>query len=229
LSPLLDRLLDGSFQEIESASGVVPFVISGQQFHQSWITVDGIQYSRFVRGIEEPINQQQKRLTQWQESSRKDIESTFGVLEGMFQFLDRPILLMDLKQISLRVTTCIILHNMLVSDRVMGQCGVLYNPSHLHHEAEVVVDRVLQPPDLATVQAGVSQAAPDGVSGIGIQNAPIAVGEAVTKRARSGTKVCIVKKAKCCCSEKMLLCSSRLLSLRFALNTVSEHLCLEML
>jgi hypothetical protein len=40
LSPLLDRLLDGSFQEVESVSGVVPFVISAQQFHQSWITVE---------------------------------------------------------------------------------------------------------------------------------------------------------------------------------------------
>jgi hypothetical protein len=94
------------------------------------------------------------------------------VLKGTFQFLDRPILLMDLKHISLRVATCIILHNMLVSERVMGQCGVLYNPSHLHLEVEVEVDRVLQPPDLATVQTGVSQDAPDGVSGIGIQNAP---------------------------------------------------------
>jgi hypothetical protein len=30
LSPLLDRLLDGSFQEVKCASGAVPFVISDQ-------------------------------------------------------------------------------------------------------------------------------------------------------------------------------------------------------
>jgi hypothetical protein len=49
LSPLLDRLLDGSFQVVERAPGVVPFVTSDQNVNETWITVVGIypQYSRF--------------------------------------------------------------------------------------------------------------------------------------------------------------------------------------
>jgi hypothetical protein len=35
-----------------------------------------------------------------------------------------------LNHIALRVTTCIILHNILVSDRVMGEVGVVYNLWH---------------------------------------------------------------------------------------------------
>jgi hypothetical protein len=123
---------------VERVSGAVPFVISDQHFNETWITVDGIypQYSRFVRGVKEPITQRDKRYTKWQEATRKDIERAFVVLKGTWQFLDRPILLMDLEQISLRVTTCTILHNILVSDRMMGQCGVVYNPSHILQENE---------------------------------------------------------------------------------------------
>jgi hypothetical protein len=171
LSPLLDRLLDGSFQEVGRVSGAVPFVISDHQFNKTWITVDGIypQYSRFVRGVKEPITQRDKRHTKWQEATRKDIERAFGDLKGTWQLLDRPILLMDLEQISLRVTTCIILHNMLVSDRVMGQCGVVYNPVHILQENENEVDHVHQLEDLAAVQGGDPDCA--GVSGVGIRRA----------------------------------------------------------
>jgi hypothetical protein len=89
---------------------------------------------------------------------------------------------MDLKQISLRVSTCIILHNMLVSDRVMGQCGVVYNPSHILQENEDEVDHVHQPEDLAAVQGGDPDCA--GVSGVGIRNAPRAARDVVTRSGR---------------------------------------------
>jgi hypothetical protein len=35
LSPLLDALRDGEFEEVEHASGAVPFVINGQRFNES--------------------------------------------------------------------------------------------------------------------------------------------------------------------------------------------------
>jgi Plant transposon protein len=128
----------------------------------------------------------QKKYTKWQEATRKDIERAFGVLKGTWQFLDRPILLMDLSHIALRVTSCIILHNILVSDRVMGEVGVVYNPSHVLEEAEDAVDLVQQPEDLGAVQVGNgnSDNAPATISGIGIRNAPRQVQDAVTRRGR---------------------------------------------
>jgi hypothetical protein len=53
LSPLLDRMVDGSFHKLEKEANVVPFKIDNEEFKQTWITVDGIYpaYSRFVRGI----------------------------------------------------------------------------------------------------------------------------------------------------------------------------------
>jgi len=57
------------------------------------IQASRFQFSRFVKGIKEPITPQEKRYTGWQEACRKDVERAFGVLKATWQFLDRPILL----------------------------------------------------------------------------------------------------------------------------------------
>ena len=155
-SPLLDRMLDGTFQEIEKEAGVVPFQIQEEQFTKTFILVDGIypHYCRFVKGKSVAITREEKRFTAWQEASRKDIERAFGVLKGVWQFLERPILMMKLDDIASRVTCCIILHNILVSDRVMGDCRATYKPDYVLEEEEVTVE---QPEDLRTVQDAVDQ------------------------------------------------------------------------
>ena len=40
LSPLLDRLVDGSYQQVEQQAGAVPFMVHNQTFMKTWITVD---------------------------------------------------------------------------------------------------------------------------------------------------------------------------------------------
>jgi Plant transposon protein len=77
-----------------------------------------------------------------QEGTRKDIERVFGVLKGTWKFMERPILLMDLKHIALSVTTCIILHTMLVPDRVMESVGVVYDPANVSNELEDAMECV---------------------------------------------------------------------------------------
>jgi hypothetical protein len=80
LSPLLESLVDGSFTEWEQSSMLVPFEVAGNIFHRLLVLVDGIYppYSRFVKGIQLPLTDAEKRYTAWQEASRKDIESAFG-------------------------------------------------------------------------------------------------------------------------------------------------------
>jgi hypothetical protein len=166
LSPLLGRLVDGSFVELEKEAGVVPYNISEEEFDKCFILVDGIypKYSRFVKGIKEPISAEETTFTTWQESARKDIERAFGVLKGMWQYLDRPIHSHSLIDISARVTTCVILHNMLVSDRIMGDYIADYNPAHTLEQEEMQVE---QP-----------------IGGIGVAGAPPAVVGLLTKRDR---------------------------------------------
>ena len=112
--------LNGEMDVLEKE--IVPFSIGEEEFKQLYILVDGIYpaYSRFVKSYKEPVGDEEKALTSWQELARKDIERAFGVLQAKFQFMARPILIQDLKLIEEVVTCCLILHNMCVGNRVMG-------------------------------------------------------------------------------------------------------------
>jgi Plant transposon protein len=130
-SPLLDQFMGGKFEDIESEA--VPFNIAGSQFNKMFILVDGIypKFSRFVKTVKEPVTHKQRVFASWQESARKDIERAFGVLQGKWQAMARPILLMDLETVGKLANCCLCLHNMCVSDRVMdGDPRALYDPCH---------------------------------------------------------------------------------------------------
>ena len=141
LSPFLESLLDGEFEKLESTS--VPFAIGQEVFNQLFILVDGIypRYSRFVKGMKEPVTEDEKTFTEWQEAARKDIERAFGVLQGKFQALATPIVLLDLKIIADLCSSSLILHNMCVSDRIMGDVRARYDPAYnLLPEKEVEIE-----------------------------------------------------------------------------------------
>ena len=167
MSPFLQSLVDGSF--IEREKGVVPYEIAGSEFQYCFILVDGIYppYSRFVRSIPEPIGERQKAFSGWQESCRKDVERAFGVLQAKFQVLARPMLQHNLDQIANKVASCMILHNMCVSDRVMGDVNARYNPGFSVADYKEVVE---QAADLELVQG---RGANEIDRTIGAQNLPV--------------------------------------------------------
>jgi hypothetical protein len=152
----LASLVDGTFIDLEGQAGAVPFKIDVHEFTKLFVLVDGIypNYSRFVKGMKEPITIKEKLFTAWQEACRKDIERAFGVLQAKFQVIARPIHLMKLQRIANKVATCMILHNMCVSDRVMGDPKAYYNPAYeveVYAEDVEVID-LSQPPDILKVQ-----------------------------------------------------------------------------
>jgi len=187
LSPLMSRLTDGSFEEVEKEAAVVPFKIEEEEFNKVYFLVDGIypSYSRFVRGVKLPSSQREKKFTSWQEGARKDVERAFGVMKNTWQFLDRPILLHDLKDISNRVVSCLLLHNILVTDRTMREESSSYYNYRERYDPSTgtldVSDVVQQPADLRQVQA-----APPGErrSIIGVNNLPTQVRAAMTRQER---------------------------------------------
>jgi Plant transposon protein len=148
-SPLLRKMTDGSFSATEREALVVPFSIIGRQFDKMFMLVDGIypKYSRFVRGYKAPILPEEKRFTKWQEGARKDIERAFGVLQAKWKAVANPIHLIDLKAIANMMATCIVLHNMCVSDRVMGDVHARYRPS-----SGVAQEKASDVEDLPTAQ-----------------------------------------------------------------------------
>ena len=133
LSNIMKTFLNGDFAALEEDAGVVPFEIDQAQFRQLFLLVDGIypKYSRFVKGIKDPLSQQEKSFSAWQEAARKDIERAFGVLQCQWKFMAHPINALSPDIIRRRVKTCIILHNMNVSDRVMeGDVRATYNHAY---------------------------------------------------------------------------------------------------
>ena len=177
MSPFLSALVDGSFAEVESP--VVPYRIGQEEFHKCLVLVDGIypNFSRFVKGIKEPVSIQEKRFTEWQESARKDIERAFGVLQAMWQWTARPIHQHNLKDITARLACCMILHNMCVSDRVMdGDVNARYDPSNSVEAPQTAV---------AQSQEAMAQQAPlqaQHVGGIGVPNMPEAAARLALQR-----------------------------------------------
>jgi hypothetical protein len=141
LSPLMQRLCDGTFGQTEVDSGVVPFDIGAWgQFNHTFMLVDGIypKWSRFVRGYKEPVTDDEKAFTSWQEGARKDVERAFGVFQCKFKAVANPIHIIDPKKIGVMVRACLILHNMGVSDRVMGDVERRYDPGSVEQDEEEV-------------------------------------------------------------------------------------------
>ena len=180
-SPFLDSLLDGSFAELESA--VVPYKINDKEFHKMYLLVDGIypKFSRFVKTIPYPTTEAERKFSAWQEAARKDIERAFGVLQQMWQCIGRPFHQLTLKSIAIKVSCCMILHNMCMSDRVMGDPRARYNPAHncSKYVNEEYTPTVQQPPDLNQVQDPLQE---NGVCRIGLANGDLNTIEVMRNR-----------------------------------------------
>ena len=115
-SCLLKAFLDGSF----AADVDFEYAVDDKVFNRLWLAVDGIypELSRFVKTIEEPFNRKSTVFAMWQEATRKDIERAFGVLQRKFQILVRKIELWYVSDIGAVVNTTIMLHNMMVAQRI---------------------------------------------------------------------------------------------------------------
>jgi Plant transposon protein len=132
LSLFIRSTTNGSFGQFELEAGIVPFETANQQFTKMFVLVDGIspKYSRFVRGLSQPVTKAEIAFTSWQEGACKDIERAFGVLQMKWKIINFPIHSINLINVSNLVLTCLILHNMGVSDRVMGDPTIPYVPNY---------------------------------------------------------------------------------------------------
>ncbi len=74
---------------------------------RGFLLTDGIYptYSRFVKGMSQPVTLAAKKRAGWQSKTRKDIERAFGVLQQCFKFVDKPVQLFNPKEISARIAT----------------------------------------------------------------------------------------------------------------------------
>lgn len=78
-----------------------------------WLA-DGIypDWPMFVKTIAIPTNKKSSTFAKKQESTRKDVERAFGVLQSKWGIIKNPGRLWDVVSMSLIIKTCVILHNM---------------------------------------------------------------------------------------------------------------------
>jgi Plant transposon protein len=90
MSPVLDRMVDRTFHQLEQDSAVVPFEVNGEEFNQYFILVDGIypEFSRFVKGIKEPITQLEKKYNAQERRLRKPLASSNNSLTDQILLVD---------------------------------------------------------------------------------------------------------------------------------------------
>ncbi|XP_076931294.1 uncharacterized protein LOC143596394 [Bidens hawaiensis] len=75
-----------------------------------------------VQAYASPVSDKRKYFTKKQESARKDIERTFGVIKKRWAMLANPIRFWTREKITEVVITCIILHNMILEDEGKAIC-----------------------------------------------------------------------------------------------------------
>jgi hypothetical protein len=107
-SPLMHELVNGTAHQ-------VAFTVNNTVHHLPYWLADGI-YPRwpvFVKTIADPQGAARKLFAERQESTRKDVERAFGVLQSRFAIVKNPGRQWSSARLHSIMNTCIILHNMI--------------------------------------------------------------------------------------------------------------------
>ncbi|XP_052181987.1 uncharacterized protein LOC127794779 [Diospyros lotus] len=102
----------------EGCSPEVSYTINGHEYTMGYYLADGIypSWCTFVKTIPSPQGNKKKFFAAQQESARKDVERAFGVLQSRFAIVRGPGRMWDVETLKYIMTSCIILHNMIVED-----------------------------------------------------------------------------------------------------------------
>eukprot|EP00918_Siedleckia_nematoides_P047920 GHVU01104956.1.p1 GENE.GHVU01104956.1~~GHVU01104956.1.p1 ORF type:complete len:259 (-),score=25.42 GHVU01104956.1:123-899(-) len=113
-SGLIDKFAakDGTFK--------LNYTVGQNTYDTCYVLGDGIypEYSVIVKAFRSPLTQTQQLFTRRQESTRKDVERTFGVLRFQWLYLMKPCRLWYVEDMHTVVKACVIMHNMNREDRL---------------------------------------------------------------------------------------------------------------
>ncbi|XP_033147804.1 uncharacterized protein LOC103867821 [Brassica rapa] len=100
----------------------VKFKVNNHTYRMAYYLTDGIypNWATFIQSIKLPQGPKAELFAERQESTRKDVERAFGVLQSRFAIVKNPALLWDKEKIGKIMRTCVILHNMIVEDERHG-------------------------------------------------------------------------------------------------------------
>ncbi|GJV78281.1 ALP1-like protein isoform X1 [Tanacetum coccineum] len=95
------------------------FVVNEKTYEKGYYLADEIypQWSTFVKAFNMAMDQKTMKFKRVQESSRKDIERAFGVLQGRWGIIQQPTRAYQMNTIKRTMYCRIILHNMILQDQ----------------------------------------------------------------------------------------------------------------
>ncbi|XP_071687054.1 uncharacterized protein [Rutidosis leptorrhynchoides] len=96
----------------------VPYHVNGVEYERGYYLADGIYptWASFVKGFSCAVDKKRSYFTRKQAGARKDIERTFGILQGRWHILQQPARGYEVNQMRRLMYTCIIIHNIIIED-----------------------------------------------------------------------------------------------------------------
>ncbi|XP_076924048.1 uncharacterized protein LOC143586372 [Bidens hawaiensis] len=115
------NVLERSFIFTELAQGCaspVNYTVNGHDYTMGYYLTHGVypKWRTFVKTIPSPRGNKNKHFAKAQESTRKDVERAFGVLQQRFAIIRGPSRLFKGKDMTYIMKACVILHNMIIED-----------------------------------------------------------------------------------------------------------------
>ncbi|XP_071686551.1 protein ALP1-like [Rutidosis leptorrhynchoides] len=107
------------FDDIKNGTApFAPFTVNGNTYTNDYYLADDIypDWATLIKVYSTPTEEPRIKFKRFQESARKDVERSFGVLQGRFHILQmagRPQSVNKLRRI---LYYCVLLHNMIVED-----------------------------------------------------------------------------------------------------------------
>ncbi|XP_009144908.2 putative nuclease HARBI1 [Brassica rapa] len=118
-SPVFSDILEGRAPKVN-------FKVNNHTYRMAYYLTDGIypNWATFIQSISLPQGPKAELFAHRQESTRKDVERAFGVLQSRFAIVKNPALLWDKVKIGKIMRTCVILHNMIVENERSGYAQI---------------------------------------------------------------------------------------------------------
>ncbi|XP_071741381.1 protein ALP1-like [Rutidosis leptorrhynchoides] len=112
----------------------IPFTVNGVEYKRGYYLADGIYpgWASFVKAFSSANDEKRKYFSKKQAAARKDVERTFGILQGRWHILQQPARAYSVNVMKQMMYTCIILHNIIVEDNgfALTENDWVYEPVH---------------------------------------------------------------------------------------------------